>query len=400
MSNERITFIPVLSQAGEPDNRILIYGAGNIGLAAAEKLSEQGYEVVLVSGRPLKEGDWRKDAVKRINGSLEGKAGCIHLTSNLNDPKAKDALLAIHVAGVPRNPGESRSAVYNTNVEILTNSLPTILRNNPNTPIFGIANPVDELTEEAYKIAKEQFAGGRIFGVGSCVDEARYIQHTLNAMKEKYPSSEFDKDRLTGLGVTGPHNDDMQPVYQNAMYDGRKLVSDNSDDGALFTHDEMAAIFSKVKSHGNDYKNEIIPEDIKPYCSTYKRKTGDGDVEGPVEAMLKIVDQYVEIRQRAGNEASITLNSPALNASKGRTGGWPLKFENMGYSISVTPESPLLLLQQNGASPPIAIGSKIIIPNFSKDRLGETSIKTLASQGSFEEMILNKSDSPAMAKLS
>lgn len=148
-------------------SKITIIGAGSVGATIAYTLSGQDIasELVLI--------DINKEKVK-------GEIMDIEQGTCFRDPisivagdyaDAKDSDIVIITSGIARKPGQTRIELTQTNVNILKEITPEIVKAAPNALYIIVSNPVDIMTYVFTKISG--LPENQIIGSGTILDSAR-----------------------------------------------------------------------------------------------------------------------------------------------------------------------------------------------------------------------------------
>ncbi len=153
--------------------KITIIGAGSVGSTIAYNLSNTDIasEIVLldinkdkVTGEVLDiaQGTCFRDPISIIAGEYEDAAG---------------SDIVIITSGVARKPGQTRIELTKTNVDILKQITPNIVKYAPNAKYIIVSNPVDIMTYVFTKISG--IPEKQIIGSGTILDTAR-LRHGLS----------------------------------------------------------------------------------------------------------------------------------------------------------------------------------------------------------------------------
>lgn len=148
-------------------SKITIIGAGSVGATIAYKLSGEDIasEIVLidinndkVEGEvmDIKQGTCFRNPVSIIAGEYEDAVG---------------SDIVIITSGIARKPGQTRIELTQTNVNIIKQITPQIVKAAPNAIYIIVSNPVDILTYVFTKISGLQ--ENQIIGSGTVLDTAR-----------------------------------------------------------------------------------------------------------------------------------------------------------------------------------------------------------------------------------
>ena len=148
-------------------SKITIIGAGSVGSTIAYTLSGQDIasELVLI--------DINKEKVKGEVMDIE-QGTCFRdpISIVAGDYKdAKDSDIVIITSGIARKPGQTRIELTQTNVNILKEITPEIVKAAPNALYIIVSNPVDIMTYIFTKISG--LPENQIIGSGTILDSAR-----------------------------------------------------------------------------------------------------------------------------------------------------------------------------------------------------------------------------------
>lgn len=148
-------------------SKITIIGAGSVGATIAYTLSGQDIasELVLI--------DINKEKVKGEVMDIE-QGTCFRdpISIVAGDYKdAKDSDIVIITSGIARKPGQTRIELTQTNVNILKEITPEIVKAAPNALYIIVSNPVDIMTYVFTKISG--LPENQIIGSGTILDSAR-----------------------------------------------------------------------------------------------------------------------------------------------------------------------------------------------------------------------------------
>ena len=148
-------------------SKITIIGAGSVGSTIAYTLSGQDIasELVLI--------DINKEKVKGEVMDIE-QGTCFRdpISIVAGDYKdAQDSDIVIITSGIARKPGQTRIELTQTNVNILKEITPEIVKAAPNALYIIVSNPVDIMTYVFTKISG--LPENQIIGSGTILDSAR-----------------------------------------------------------------------------------------------------------------------------------------------------------------------------------------------------------------------------------
>ena len=147
--------------------KITIIGAGSVGSAITNDIMVQGIasEVVLIDINKQK-------AMGEALDIYQGAPFCSPAIIRSGDYEdAAGSQIVIITSGVPRKPGQTRLELAQTNVNILKEITPQIVKYAPDAIYILVSNPVDILTYVFTKISG--IPENRILGSGTVLDTSR-----------------------------------------------------------------------------------------------------------------------------------------------------------------------------------------------------------------------------------
>lgn len=189
--------------------KVSIIGCGRVGatLAYATICKGAAKEIVLVDAVPGKaEGEYL-DLLQCLSF-----AGPTRLFFGDMEQTAGSDIVVI-TAGIPRQPGETRSMLIGKNAKLIAELVRQTVRYSPDCIIFMVTNPLDVMTQLAYQVSG--FPASRVIGMGTVLDTARYRAHIAEAFR-------VDARDVVAY-VIGEHGDTMVPVQSNIMVKGIAL---------------------------------------------------------------------------------------------------------------------------------------------------------------------------------
>lgn len=225
-------------------SKITIIGAGSVGSTIAYTLAnaEIASELVLI--------DINKEKVEgEVLDILQGTCFRDPISMIAGDYKdAKDSDIVIITSGIARKPGQTRIELTKTNVNILKEITPQIVKEAPNAIYIMVSNPVDIMTYVFTKISG--LPENQIIGSGTLLDTARLrcglSEHFKVAQKNihAYVFGEHGDTSFipwTGAYISGASTDeyydimkaqgkDVEPVDKEAMLEyvqksGGKIIA-------------------------------------------------------------------------------------------------------------------------------------------------------------------------------
>lgn len=148
-------------------SKITIIGAGSVGATIAYTLSQEEFtsELVLIDVNKekvegevmdIEQGTCFRDPISIVAGDYED---------------AKDSDIVIITSGIARKPGQTRIELTQTNVNILKQITPEIVKAAPKALYIIVSNPVDILTYVFTRISG--LPENQIIGSGTILDTAR-----------------------------------------------------------------------------------------------------------------------------------------------------------------------------------------------------------------------------------
>ena len=147
--------------------KITVIGAGSVGAAITNDIMIQGIasEILLIDINKQK-------AFGEALDIYQGAPFCSPAIVRSGDYEdAADSDIVIITSGVPRKPGQSRLELAQTNVNILKQITPQIVKYAPNAIYILVSNPVDILTYVFHKISG--LPERQIIGSGTVLDTSR-----------------------------------------------------------------------------------------------------------------------------------------------------------------------------------------------------------------------------------
>ena len=225
-------------------SKITIIGAGNVGSTIAYTLSHEEFvsEIVIIDidkkkvegeAMDIIQGASFRDPISVIAGGYEDAAG---------------SDIVIITSGIARKPGQTRIELTQTNVDILKEITPHIVKAAPNALYIMVSNPVDVMTYVFTKISG--LPENQISGAGTLLDTAR-LRYAL--------SEHFDvAQRNIHAYVLGEHGDSSFVPWSIAKISGASV-------------DEY---FEMMKPYGKEFK----PLD-KDAMAEYVHKSGGRIIE-------------------------------------------------------------------------------------------------------------------------
>ena len=210
--------------------KVTVVGAGNVGATAAQRIVEkQLADVVLID---IVDGLPQGKALDMMqSAATEGFDTKIIGTNDYADTANSDVVVI--TAGIARKPGMSRDDLLNTNANIVGSVTEQIMKYSPNTIIIVVSNPLDVMTQLAWK--KSGLDSKKVFGMAGVLDSSRYACFIAEALQ----CSIKDVRPM----VLGGHGDTMVPVPQYSTVNGISITQ-------LLPADKIEAINDRTRHGG------------------------------------------------------------------------------------------------------------------------------------------------------
>ncbi|MGV0335012.1 L-lactate dehydrogenase [Corynebacterium kroppenstedtii] len=213
-------------------NKIVLIGAGDVGIAYAFALINQGVcdELAII------DIDEKKTAgnVMDLNHGVVWASSPTNVKVGTYDDCA-DAAMVVVCAGAAQKPGETRLQLVDKNIKILNSIIGDVMRHNFDGIFLIASNPVDILTYATWKISglpKE-----RVIGSGTVLDSARF-RSMLGDMYDVAPSS-------IHAYIIGEHGDSELPVLSSSTVGGVSMRKKLEKDPEL--HGRLEKVFEETR---------------------------------------------------------------------------------------------------------------------------------------------------------
>ena len=222
-------------------SKITVIGAGSVGATIANDLMVQGIasEIVLIDIN-------KEKAFGEALDIYQAAPFCSPAIVRCGDyPDATDSDIVIITSGVARKPGQSRLDLAQTNVNILKDITPNIVKVAPKAVYIIVSNPVDILTYVFSKISG--LPESQIIGSGTILDTSRL----QSALAKRF----YISPKNVHAHVYGEHGDSsfvpwsLVHIANNHIDEYKQL----SPDGERITwkgEEEYEAIEQFVKTSG------------------------------------------------------------------------------------------------------------------------------------------------------
>lgn len=205
-------------------NKVVLIGAGDVGLAYAYALVNQGVcdhlAIIDIDEKKL-EGN-----VMDLNHGVVWAPSRTKITKGTY-ADCEDAAMVVICAGAAQKPGETRLQLVDKNVHIMKSIVDQVMANNFDGIFLVASNPVDILSYAVWKYSG--LPAHRVIGSGTVLDSARF-RYMLGEMYEVAPTS-------IHAYIIGEHGDTELPVLSSATVAGvsmrKKLEKDPELEGRL-----------------------------------------------------------------------------------------------------------------------------------------------------------------------
>lgn len=220
-------------------NKVVLIGAGDVGVAYAYSLVNQG----TVDHLAIIDIDEKKTMgnVMDLNHGVVWASSRTKVTQGTY-ADCDDAALVVICAGAAQKPGETRLQLVDKNMKIMKSIVDSVMASGFDGLLLIASNPVDVLTYAAWKYSG--LPHNRVFGSGTILDTARF-RYMLGEYYDVSPMS-------VHAYIIGEHGDSELPVLSSANVAGVSLSKLLAADPAL--HDELEDIFIRTR----DAAYEII----------------------------------------------------------------------------------------------------------------------------------------------
>lgn len=191
-------------------NKVVLIGAGDVGIAYAFALVNQG----TVDHLAIIDIDEKKLAgnVMDLNHGVVWAPSRTRVTKGTYEDCA-DASMVVICAGAAQKPGETRLQLVDKNVNIMNSIVGDVMKNGFDGIFLVASNPVDLLTYAVWKASG--LPHERVIGSGTILDSARY-RYMLSEMDDIAPTS-------VHAYIIGEHGDSELPVVSSANIGGVSL---------------------------------------------------------------------------------------------------------------------------------------------------------------------------------
>ncbi|WP_353894256.1 malate dehydrogenase [Proteinivorax hydrogeniformans] len=189
--------------------KVSIIGCGRVGTTTAYAIALQGLakELVLVD---IDNEKAQGEALDIVHGTAQLPNISVS-AGGYQDTAGSDVVVV--TAGIPRKPGESRLDLAKKNVQVVSDIVDEIMKVNTSTYILMVSNPVDIMTQIAYKQSELPF--NTVFGLGNVLDQLRF-ESLLGEYLGIHPAN------ISAM-VVGEHGDSMVILEEDTYISGVPL---------------------------------------------------------------------------------------------------------------------------------------------------------------------------------
>jgi len=300
--------------------KVTVVGSGFVGATTAQRIVDKELaDVVLadiLEGVPAGKALDMLEAtsVTRSDAQVRG------ITTASGDYSATaNSDIVVITAGLPRKPGMSRDDLLRTNYDIIKAVVQSIVKYSPNTILITVTNPLDAMTQAAYKISG--FSKNRVIGMAGVLDSARmstFVAQELGVSVENVHSF-----------VLGGHGDDMVPLPRYSTVAGIPLPD-------LLSKDRIEAIVDRTRKGGIEIVNllktgsayyapsaavvemvEAILKDKKKILPCCVYLEGEYGINGlfvgvPAKLGARGLEQIIEIKLTAEESAALQKSAASV----------------------------------------------------------------------------------------
>lgn len=193
-----------------PGNKVVLIGAGSVGMAYAYALINQGLCDQLAIIDINEEKTWGE--VEDLNHSVPYSGHNTKVTVGTYED-CRDAALIVNCAGVAQREGETRLDLVGRNVKIFESINNEVMANGFNGIYLVATNPVDVLTYATQK--QTGLPDSQVLGSGTVLDTARWRYN----LSQKYNVSATSVHSY----IIGEHGDTELPVISTGSIAGIAL---------------------------------------------------------------------------------------------------------------------------------------------------------------------------------
>ncbi|MDO4910890.1 MAG: L-lactate dehydrogenase [Corynebacterium sp.] len=201
-------------------NKVVLVGAGDVGIAYAFALVNQGtcdhLAIIDIDEKKL-EGN-----VQDLNHGVVWAPTRTKVTKGTY-ADCNDAAMVVICAGAAQKPGETRLQLVDKNMKIMKSIVDQVMENGFDGIFLIASNPVDILTYAVWKYSG--LPAHRVIGSGTVLDSARF-RYMLGELYEVAPTSIHSY-------IIGEHGDTELPVLSSATIAGVSMRKQLEKDPTL-----------------------------------------------------------------------------------------------------------------------------------------------------------------------
>jgi malate dehydrogenase len=284
---------PELTSAAKSVGRVVVVGAGHVGMITAMKLAEANIiaEVVLVD---IAEGLAAGIALDLTHSTaLLGFDTTIRGVTSLAEAGPADYVVI--TAGRARQPGMSRTDLVEVNAGIVGALAREAAAISPQTVLLVVTNPLDEMTHHAWQASR--LPADRVIGMAGVLDSSRF--QALAGLATDSPASTVNALAL------GSHGDEMVIPLSQARVAGTAITQ-------ALPNAQVTALVDRARNSGAEIVGLLKSGSafFAPGASAARM----------VLAMATDSDQILPATVRARGQYGITDGYVGLPARLGRNG--------------------------------------------------------------------------------
>lgn len=213
-------------------NKVVLIGAGDVGVAYAYALVNQGtvdhLAIIDIDQKKL-EGN-----VMDLNHGTVWAASNTRVSQGMYADCA-DAAMVVICAGAAQKPGETRLQLVDKNMKIMKSIVDEVMANDFDGIFLVATNPVDVLTYAVWKYSG--LPKNQVLGSGTVLDSARF-RYMLSQRYAVAPTS-------IHAYIIGEHGDTELPVLSSATIAGVSMRKKLEQTPGL--HEELETIFEQTR---------------------------------------------------------------------------------------------------------------------------------------------------------
>lgn len=215
-------------------SKLAIVGAGSVGtsLAYAALIRGSASNIALYDVNAAK----AEAEVLDLAHGTQFAAAAASITGGDDIAATEGADVVVITAGAKQAPGQTRLDLAGTNVRILEDLMPRLLKRSPNAIYVLVTNPCDVLTVAAQKISG--LPAGRVFSSGTVLDTSRL--RWLLARRARVAVASVH------ASIVGEHGDTEFPAWSTATIGPIPVRNWKVDGERVFTPEYLAETAREV----------------------------------------------------------------------------------------------------------------------------------------------------------